>query len=65
MENGHKWSQKVLENAYKKVAISHGKLVICMPHAILHGLVCNLYALSAFFQDVPEDTKVKSAGMSS
>jgi len=26
MENGHKWSWKVLENAHKKVLESHGKL---------------------------------------
>jgi len=25
MENGHKWSWKVLENAHKKVLESHGK----------------------------------------
>jgi len=32
MENGHKWSWKLLENAHKKVLESHGKQlsVFCM-----------------------------------
>jgi len=60
MENGRKWSWKVLENAHKKVRESHRKRlsVFCM-HPVFFILFCILTrATEVAFEDCASTTEI-------